>query len=118
MRKQQGHRRMRAGARRAALVLGLAALPGAVALADPAPFSCAGMAAAGGAELLCSHTDPEAPAQTCTFSWTLMTLGSQQSVVNGSFTLPTGVSNSVVYQGSGIAYALTNPIVLCQGRKG
>ena len=116
MRKQGGHRRMRAGAGRAALALGLAALPGAVALA--APFSCAGMAAAGGAELLCSHADPEAPAQFCTFGWTLMTLGSGQSVVSGSFTLPTGVSNSVVYQGSGIAYALTSPIVLCQGRKG
>ena len=114
---EKGQKRMRAGARRAALALALAAWPGMPALADRAPFSCAGMAAAGGAELLCSHTDPEAPAQTCTFSWTLMASGNQQSVVSGAFTLPTGVSNSVVYQANGIAYALTNPIVLCQGRK-
>ena len=96
--------------------LGLAVLPGAPALAR-APFSCAGMAGAGGAELLCSHTDPEAPTQTCSFSWTLMAVGNQQSVVSGSFLLPTGVSNSVVYQGSGFAYALTTPIVLCQARQ-
>ena len=98
------------------VAMGLAVLSAAPALAR-APFSCAGMAVAGGAELLCSHTDPDAPTQTCTFSWTLMTLGNQQSVVNGSFLLPTGVANSAVYQGSGFAYALTTPIVLCQGRK-
>ncbi len=101
----------------AAFALGLAVLPGTPALAR-APFSCAGMAAAGGAELLCSHTDPEAPPQTCSFSWTLVTVGNQQSVVSGSFVLPTGVANSVVYQGSGFAYALTTPIVLCQARQG
>lgn len=105
-----------AGAKGAVLALGLAAVPGAAALAR-APFSCAGLAVAGGAELMCSHTDPDAPAQTCSFSWTLMTTGNQQSLVNGSFLLPTGVANSVVYQGSGFAYALSNPIVLCQGRK-
>ena len=104
------------GAKGAALLLGLAALPGAPALGR-APFTCAGMAAAGGAELLCSHTDPDAPAQTCTFSWTLMTVANQQSVISGSFVLPTGVENSAVYQGSGFAYALSTPIVLCQGRK-
>ena len=98
------------------IAVGLAVLPGAPALAR-APFHCAGMAAAGGAELLCSHTDPDAPAQTCTFSWTLMTAANQQSVVSGSFVLPTGVENSAVYQGSGFAYALSTPIVLCQGRK-
>ena len=81
-----------------------------------APFSCAGAAMAGGAELLCSHTDPQAPAQVCSFSWTLMTSGNQQSVVNGSFLLPPGVQNAVVYQGSGYAYALSMPVVLCQGR--
>jgi hypothetical protein len=98
------------------IIVCLAVLPGAPALAR-APFSCAGMAVAGGAELLCSHTDPDAPAQTCTFSWTLMTTANQQSVISGSFVLPTGVMNSDVYQGSGFAYALSTPIVLCQGRK-
>ena len=46
-----------------------------------------------------------------------MTSANQQSVVSGSFVLPTGVENSAVYQGSGFAYALSTPIVLCQGRK-
>ena len=104
-------------AKGAAFAFGLAVLPGTPALAR-APFSCAGMAVAGGAELLCSHTDPDAPTQTCSFSWTLMTVGNQQSVVSGSFVLPTGVANSVVYQGSGFAYALSSPVVLCQGREG
>ena len=98
------------------VAIGLTVLSAAPALAR-APFSCAGMAAAGGAELLCSHTDPDAPTQTCSFSWTLMTVGNQQTVVSGSFVLPTGVANSAVYQGSGFAYALSNPIVLCQGHK-
>ena len=30
--------------------------------------------------------------------------------------LPVGVTNSVVYQAGGFAYALSNPVVLCQGR--
>ena len=107
---------MGVGAKEAVLALCLAVGPGAPALAR-APFSCAGIALAGGAELLCSHTDPDAPTQTCSFSWTLMTVGNQQSVVSGSFLLPTGVANSAVYQGSGFAYALSSPIVLCQGRK-
>ena len=104
---------MRAGLWMAGSV-GLALCPGA---ADAgATFSCAGAAMAGGAELLCSHTDPAAPAQSCSFSWTLMTSGNQQSVVNGSFLLAPGVQNSIVSQGSGYAYALSMPVVLCQGR--
>lgn len=114
MRKRWGW--VDAGAKGALLALGLVVAPDAAALARAA-FSCAGLAVAGGAELLCSHTDPDAPTQTCSFSWTLMTTGDQQSLVNGSFLLPVGVANSVVYQGSGFAYALSNPIVLCQGRK-
>jgi len=31
--------------------------------------------------------------------------------------LAPGISNDVVYQGSGFSYALSNTIVLCQGRK-
>lgn len=93
----------------------------AVAGATPgmarAAFSCAGMALSGGAELLCSHTEPEAPTQVCSFSWYLMDETSRPSMVTGSFSLPRGVTNSVVFQGSGYAYALSNPIVLCQGRK-
>lgn len=106
---------MGAGAKRAVLALCLAVLPDTAALARAA-FSCAGLALAGGAELLCSHTDPDAPTQICSFSWTLMTTANQQSVVNGSFLLVKGVANAVVYQGSGFAYALSSPIVLCQGR--
>ncbi len=103
-------------ARNALLVLCLAVLPITPALAR-ASFSCAGASLAGGAELLCSHTDPEAPTQICSFSWTLMTVANQQTVVSGSFMLPIGVSNSIVYTGTGYAYALSNPVVLCQGRK-
>ncbi len=116
MQRRRTFEKMGAGAKRAVLALGLAALPGAPALAR-APFTCAGAAVSGGAELLCSHTDPDAPTQTCSFSWTLMTAGNQQSVVSGSFLLPVGTANSAVYQGSGFAYALSSPIVLCQGRK-
>ncbi len=104
---------MRAGFWKVAAV-GLMLFPGAAGAR--AAFSCAGAAMAGGAELLCSHTDPGAPAQSCSFSWTLMTSANQQSVVNGSFVLAPGVQNSIVYQGSGYAYALTLPVVLCQGR--
>lgn len=107
---------MGAVARRAALAVCLVVLPETAALAR-ASFSCAGAALAGGAELLCSHTDPDAPPQICSFSWTLMTTANQQSVVNGSFLLVKGVTNAVVYQGSGFAYPLSSPIVLCQGRK-
>jgi hypothetical protein len=39
------------------------------------------------------------------------------TVVSGSFLLAPGISNDAVYQGSGFSYALSNPIVLCQGRK-
>ena len=106
---------MIAQARNALLVLCLA-LPAAPALAR-ASFSCAGAALAGGAELLCSHTDPDAPTQTCSFSWTLMTVANQQTVVIGSFMLQVGVTNSVAYTGTGYAYALSSPVVLCQGRK-
>ena len=104
---------MRAGLWMAGAV-GLALYPGAAAAR--AAFSCAGAAMAGGAELLCSHTDPVAPAQSCSFSWTLMTSANKQSVVSGSFVLEPGVQNSIVYQGSGYAYPLATPVVLCQGR--
>jgi hypothetical protein len=98
-----------------ALILALTALPGP-ALAGPA-FSCGGFAQLGGAQLLCSHIDPEAPTQICTYSWTLAATTGQPSVVQGSFMLSPGQANVTVYQGNGYAYPLGTPVVLCQGHK-
>jgi hypothetical protein len=78
--------------------------------------SCAGAAMLGGAQLLCSHVDPGEPAQLCTFSWALATPKNETQVVEGSFLLAPGASNVQVYQGGGFARALSEPIVLCQGR--
>ena len=94
-----------------------AALWAGPCLAGPA-FSCGGFAMLGGAELLCSHVDPDAPAQACPFSWSLLTSDSKVSVVTGSFLLPVGIQNAAVYQGSGFTGTITSPVVLCQGRKG
>ena len=71
----------------------------------------------GGAQLACSHVAPKQPAQFCTFSWTLMTLTNTMSTVTGSFMVPPGAVNTTVYQGVGFNAALSNPIVLCQGKK-
>jgi hypothetical protein len=96
----------------------LASLLGAgPALADAPAYSCGGFAMMGGAELLCSHTDPKAPPQFCTFSWAMMTTANTQSVVQGAFLLQPGAYNQIVYSGSGFNYVLSNPIILCQGRK-
>lgn len=80
-------------------------------------FSCGGFAQLGGAQLLCSHVDPAAPTQVCSYSWTLATAGGSPSVVQGSFMLTRGQQNVTVYQGTGFANALATPVVLCQGRK-
>ncbi len=96
------------------LAIALFAAP--AALAAPA-FTCGGFAILGGAQLLCSQTDPVAPAQICNFSWTLMTVSAGQTVVNGSFLLMPGVTNAIVYEGNGYSYALSNPVVLCQRRQ-
>ena len=99
------------------LVGAAVALMGIAAAADAAqPFTCGSFAMMGGAELLCSHVDPAAPPQICTFSWALMGPAGQ-TVVTGSFMLVPGLTNATVYQGSGFSYALSSPIVLCQGRK-
>ena len=82
-----------------------------------AAFSCGGFAQLGGAQLLCSHTDPAAPTQMCTFSWTLVTSSGAPSVVQGSFVLTPGLTNFTAYQGTGYTYALATPVVICQGRK-
>ena len=79
--------------------------------------SCGGAAMLGGAQLNCSHIDPKAPTQACTFSWALLTIEGSVQVVEGSFLLPPGSSNATVYQGAGFNSALSNPIVLCQGKK-
>jgi hypothetical protein len=71
----------------------------------------------GGAQLACSHVDPRAPAQFCTFSWALVDSANTSRVVEGSFLLPPGAANATVYQGSGFTAALSQPIVLCQGRR-
>ncbi len=80
--------------------------------------NCGGAALLGGAQLLCSHTDPSAPAQICTFSWALATAANQTQVVQGSFLLPPGTSNMQVYESGGFVRAVSEPIVLCQGRRG
>ncbi len=80
-------------------------------------FSCGGFAQLGGAQLLCSHTDPAAPTQICTFSWTLVGTSGSPSVVQGSFVLTPGLTNFTAYQGTGYTYALSTPVVLCQGSK-
>ena len=90
-------------------------LPGPAAAG--AAFSCGGFAQLGGAQLICSHVDPAASTQICTYSWTLAGAGGSPSVVQGSFMLVPGQSNVTVYQGSGYSYALSTPVVLCQGRK-
>lgn len=71
----------------------------------------------GGAQMNCSHVLPKAPEQFCTYSWTLLTTAGTVSTVEGSFLLPPGSSNATIYQGAGFNSALSNPIVLCQGRK-
>jgi hypothetical protein len=79
--------------------------------------SCGGAAMAGGAQLLCSHLDPGGTAQLCTYTWALTTMTNATQVVEGSFLLPPGANNVTVYQGSGFANALSNPIVMCQGKR-
>ena len=110
------------GASRARVTLaGFAILSGLVILEKPAradqAVSCGGAAMAGGAELMCSHVQPAAPPQFCTYGWALMTTAGALTTVQGSFLLPPGASNQAVYQGYGFNSALSNPIVLCQGRK-
>jgi len=68
---------------------------GRAGAAQPA-FSCAGFAQLGGAQLLCSHTDPAAPTQICTFSWSLAGPGGSPTVVQGSFLLTPGLTNATV----------------------
>jgi hypothetical protein len=108
--------------RRSAAVLALTAGMLALVACTPAvgktAVSCGGAALLGGVELLCSHVDPTAPPQICSYSWALATPANQTQIVEGSFLIPTGSSNVIVYQGSGFIRALSEPIVLCQGKRG
>jgi hypothetical protein len=79
--------------------------------------NCGGAALLGGAQLLCSHIDPQKPAQLCTYSWALATPANQTQVVSGSFLLAPGSANVQVYQGAGFSHAMSEPIVLCQGKR-
>ena len=81
-------------------------------------MACGGFAMLGGAQISCSHVAPRQPTQFCTFSWALVTTENAPTVVEGSFLVSPGASNVSVYQGVGYASALSNPIVLCQGKKG
>lgn len=81
-------------------------------------YGCGGMALAGGAQLLCSHVDPKAPSQSCNYSWALMTTENVTSVVQGTFLLPRGASNQVVFQGFGYEAPLASPIIVCEGSPG
>ena len=100
----------------------VAGMPILLLLAGPAfgkqIVSCGGAVLLGGAQLLCSHVDPSAPPQICTYSWAMATPANQTQIVEGSFLIPPGTSNLMVYQGSGFVRALSEPIVLCQGKRG
>lgn len=98
-----------------AAVAALLGCPG-IAVAKEA-VSCGGAAMLGGAQLNCSHVEPAAPPQFCTFSWALHTMAGDQKVVEGTFLLPPGAANVTIYQGSGFDSALSNPIVICRGNK-
>ena len=96
----------------------LALLVAASPAAAKTVVSCGGAVLLGGVELLCSHVDPTAPAQICSYSWALATPANQTQVVEGSFLMPPGSSNVTVYQASGFVRPLSEPIVLCQGKRG
>ena len=95
----------------------LSLLAGAAPARAEQAVSCGGFAMLGGAQINCSHVAPKQPAQVCTFSWALLTTANTTSIVEGSFLVPPGASNATVYQGGGFSTALSNPIVLCQGKK-
>lgn len=102
----------------AALIGLLALFHGGVARAETTrTVVCGGAAMQGGAQLMCSHTDPDKPTQFCTFSWDLMRMDNSAEVVEGSFLIPPGAANVQVYQGSGFASQVTTPIVICRGKK-
>jgi hypothetical protein len=101
-----------------AIVLCAAALAGShPAAAAKSPVTCAGAVMMGGAQLMCSHTDSEAPPQICTYSWDLQLMDLTTKVIEGSFLIQPGVTNMQIYQGSGFNQQVTGPIVMCQAKK-
>jgi hypothetical protein len=97
-----------------AFIVGLAGCP-STASAEHA-VDCGGVVMLGAAQLNCSHIEPKASAQFCTFSWSLDPPNGDLRVVEGSFLISPGASNVMVYQGSGFDSALSNPIVVCRGK--
>jgi hypothetical protein len=85
--------------------------------AAPKFVSCGGAAMLGGAQINCSHLAPDKPAQLCNFSWSLLLPNNVPQVVSGSFLLPQGSNNAIVYQGTGFVSTLTAPVVLCQDQQ-
>jgi hypothetical protein len=96
---------------------GLAWLAMAAPAVGKTVVSCGGAALLSGVELLCSHVDPSAPAQVCNYSWALATPANQTQIIQGAFLIPPGASNVIVYQGGGFIRALSEPIVLCEGKR-
>jgi hypothetical protein len=82
--------------------------------AAASPVSCGGAVMMNAAELLCSHLDPHAPPQLCSYSWALLKTDSSTKVAQGSFLLPPGVANMQIYAANGFLNALTPPIIMCQ----
>ncbi|MDY0885654.1 hypothetical protein ACFPL7_23525 [Dongia soli] len=76
--------------------------------------SCGGAVMMNAAELLCSHLDPHAPPQLCSYSWALLKTDSSTKVAQGSFLLPPGVANMQIYAANGFLNALSPPIIMCQ----
>jgi hypothetical protein len=101
------------GAAASSLLAVYVLLGAGAAQAAPKFVSCGGAAMLGGAQLNCSHLAPNKPSQLCNFSWSLLLPNNIPQVVSGSFLLPQGANNAMVYQGSGFVGSLTAPIILC-----
>jgi hypothetical protein len=99
------------------LAVAMTALCCGSSLAAENAVSCGGVAMLGAAQLNCSHVNAKAPPQLCTYSWSLHSTTDGQKVVDGSFMIPPGAVNIMVYQGSGFDTALSQPIILCRGEK-
>jgi hypothetical protein len=102
------------GAGAALFGIGVFCLP---AKAAPKFVSCGGAAMLGGAQINCTHLDAKKPSQLCNFSWALLMPNNVPQVVTGSFLLPRGANNAIVYQGTGFTGSLSEPIILCQSQR-
>ena len=93
---------------------GLAWLAAMSPAAAASPVSCGGAVMLNAAALMCSHLNPQAPPQLCTYSWSLLTTDGKTKVASGSFLLQPGATNLPIYQANGFLNALSPPIVMCQ----